>query len=98
MLDPIPFRKEKMSVPPIAKATLQAALINAGSNVLAQGIKSYRADVSLFVILCLSCFYLSSWNVRKFARGFNVLKNARFCTPYPEPLFNHKLKSRTKLT
>ncbi|KAL1863697.1 hypothetical protein Plec18170_000535 [Paecilomyces lecythidis] len=31
-----------MSVPPIAKATIQAALINAGSNVLAQGIKSYR--------------------------------------------------------
>ncbi|OQE36955.1 hypothetical protein PENCOP_c011G07683 [Penicillium coprophilum] len=35
-----------MAVPPIAKATLQAALINAGSNVLAQGIKAYRADVS----------------------------------------------------
>ncbi|KAJ5362379.1 hypothetical protein N7541_003223 [Penicillium brevicompactum] len=33
-----------MAVPPIAKATLQAALISAGSNVLAQGIKSYRAD------------------------------------------------------
>ncbi|KAJ5371877.1 Mpv17/PMP22 [Penicillium concentricum] len=34
-----------MAVPPIAKATLQAALINAGSNVLAQGIKAYRADI-----------------------------------------------------
>ncbi|KAI1837804.1 hypothetical protein DTO006G1_4537 [Penicillium roqueforti] len=34
-----------MAVPPIAKATLQAALISAGSNVLAQGIKSYRADI-----------------------------------------------------
>ncbi|CAI7626784.1 unnamed protein product [Penicillium bialowiezense] len=34
-----------MTVPPIAKATLQAALINAGSNVLAQGIKAYRADI-----------------------------------------------------
>ncbi|KAJ9297140.1 hypothetical protein DTO217A2_8694 [Paecilomyces variotii] len=31
-----------MSVPPIAKATFQAVVINAGSNVLAQGIKSYR--------------------------------------------------------
>ncbi|KAL2002579.1 hypothetical protein VTN02DRAFT_6476 [Thermoascus thermophilus] len=31
-----------MSAPPIVKATLQAALINAGSNVLAQGIKAYR--------------------------------------------------------
>ncbi|KAJ5520705.1 Mpv17/PMP22 [Penicillium fimorum] len=34
-----------MAIPPIAKATLQAALINAGSNVLAQGIKAYRADI-----------------------------------------------------
>ncbi|KAJ9358189.1 hypothetical protein DTO280E4_5298 [Paecilomyces variotii] len=31
-----------MSVPPIAKATFQAVVINAGSNVLAQVIKSYR--------------------------------------------------------
>ncbi|KAL2217056.1 hypothetical protein M432DRAFT_620198 [Thermoascus aurantiacus ATCC 26904] len=31
-----------MSAPPIVKATFQAALINAGSNVLAQGIKAYR--------------------------------------------------------
>ncbi|KAB8075428.1 hypothetical protein BDV29DRAFT_107475 [Aspergillus leporis] len=31
-----------MALPPIAKATLQAALINAGSNVLAQSIQSYR--------------------------------------------------------
>lgn len=34
-----------MAVPPIAKATLQAALINAGSNVLAQGIKAYKNEV-----------------------------------------------------
>ncbi|ODM20308.1 hypothetical protein SI65_03361 [Aspergillus cristatus] len=34
-----------MALPPIAKATLQSALINAGSNVLAQGIKAYRAEV-----------------------------------------------------
>jgi len=34
-----------MSIPPIAKATLQAAVINAGSNVLAQGIKAYRDKV-----------------------------------------------------
>ncbi|KAL5364775.1 hypothetical protein BJX96DRAFT_179259 [Aspergillus floccosus] len=33
-----------MAVPPIAKATLQAALINAGSNVLAQGIKAYKDE------------------------------------------------------
>ncbi|KAL3432783.1 hypothetical protein BDV09DRAFT_173398 [Aspergillus tetrazonus] len=31
-----------MALPPIAKATLQAALISASSNVLAQGITSYR--------------------------------------------------------
>ncbi|KAF7165461.1 hypothetical protein CNMCM6106_001619 [Aspergillus hiratsukae] len=31
-----------MSLPPIATATLQAALLNAGSNVLAQGIKAWR--------------------------------------------------------
>ncbi|GIC88619.1 uncharacterized protein Aud_005014 [Aspergillus udagawae] len=31
-----------MSLPPIATATLQAALVNAGSNVLAQGIKAWR--------------------------------------------------------
>lgn len=37
-----------MSVPPIVKATLQAAVINAGSNVLAQSIKAYRSDVSGF--------------------------------------------------
>ncbi|OQD96246.1 hypothetical protein PENVUL_c093G04625 [Penicillium vulpinum] len=35
-----------MAIPPIAKATLQAALINAGSNVLAQGIKAYRANTT----------------------------------------------------
>ena len=34
-----------MALPSIAKATLQSALINAGSNVLAQGIKAYRAEV-----------------------------------------------------
>ncbi|KAJ5438967.1 uncharacterized protein N7458_009965 [Penicillium daleae] len=34
-----------MSVPPIVKATLQAAVINAGSNVLAQSIKAYRSDI-----------------------------------------------------
>lgn len=35
-----------MSVPPVAKATLQAAVMSAGSNVLAQGIKAYRDEVS----------------------------------------------------
>ncbi|KAJ5669357.1 hypothetical protein N7462_010427 [Penicillium macrosclerotiorum] len=34
-----------MSVPTIAKATLQAAAINAGSNVLAQAIKANRSGV-----------------------------------------------------
>jgi hypothetical protein len=38
-----------MSVPPIAKATLQATVINAGANVLAQAIKAYRNDVSIFL-------------------------------------------------
>lgn len=38
-------RVSTMAVPPIAKATLQAALINAGSNVLAQGIKAYKNEV-----------------------------------------------------
>ncbi|RJE26123.1 hypothetical protein PHISCL_01566 [Aspergillus sclerotialis] len=33
-----------MSVPPIAKATLQAAVINAGSNILAQGITAVRDE------------------------------------------------------
>ncbi|KAF5866288.1 hypothetical protein ETB97_000252 [Aspergillus alliaceus] len=33
-----------MALPPIAKATLQAAVINAGSNVLAQSIQSYRDE------------------------------------------------------
>lgn len=36
---------DAMALPPIAKATLQAALISAGSNVLAQGITSYRNEV-----------------------------------------------------
>ncbi|KAJ5882385.1 uncharacterized protein N7529_001057 [Penicillium soppii] len=40
-----------MTVPPIAKATLQAALINAASNVLAQGIKAYRADIPIEIDL-----------------------------------------------
>ncbi|KAJ5188240.1 Mpv17/PMP22 [Penicillium cf. griseofulvum] len=44
---------------PVAKATLQAALINAGSNVLAQGIKAYRADVSSIL-----CFISLNYNVR----------------------------------
>lgn len=39
-----------MSVSPIVKSTLQAVVINAGSNVLAQGIKAYRADVSMMVV------------------------------------------------
>lgn len=50
--------KTIMTVPPIAKATLQAALINAGSNVLAQGIKAYRADVSYIL-----CFFSECSNV-----------------------------------
>ena len=29
----------------LAKAALQSAVINAGSNILAQGIKAYRAEV-----------------------------------------------------
>ncbi|BDD61735.1 hypothetical protein MPDQ_001498 [Monascus purpureus] len=33
-----------MTVPPIAKATLQSALINAGSNVLAQAISAYKDE------------------------------------------------------
>ncbi|KAK9581242.1 hypothetical protein V6Z92_008329 [Aspergillus fumigatus] len=33
-----------MSLPPIATATLQAALVNAGSNVLAQGIRAWRDE------------------------------------------------------
>ncbi|KAL2871370.1 Mpv17/PMP22 family protein [Aspergillus lucknowensis] len=33
-----------MALHPIAKATLQAALISAGSNMLAQGISSYRDE------------------------------------------------------
>lgn len=37
-----------MSVPPIAKATLQATVINAGANVLAQTIKAYRNGVRIF--------------------------------------------------
>lgn len=43
------FLAPTMSAPPIVKATLQAALINAGSNVLAQGIKAYRDQVCIFV-------------------------------------------------
>jgi hypothetical protein len=43
-----------MSVPPIVKATLQAAVINAGSNVLAQSIKAYRSDVSGFFFISIS--------------------------------------------
>jgi hypothetical protein len=46
-----------MSIPPIAKATLQATVINAGANVLAQAIKAYRNDVSAFVY---SWLFLSS--------------------------------------
>ncbi|GJP89277.1 hypothetical protein AnigIFM63604_001840 [Aspergillus niger] len=34
-----------MAFPPIARATLQAALINAGSNVLAQTIGAYRDEL-----------------------------------------------------
>ncbi|OOF91199.1 hypothetical protein ASPCADRAFT_211484 [Aspergillus carbonarius ITEM 5010] len=33
-----------MAFPPIARATLQAALINAGSNILAQAIGAYRDE------------------------------------------------------
>jgi hypothetical protein len=43
-----------MSIPPIAKATLQATVINAGANVLAQAIKAYRNDVSAFLRLFLA--------------------------------------------
>jgi hypothetical protein len=46
-----------MAVPPIVKATLQAAVINAGSNVLAQGIKAYRNDVSILSHLFWLLFY-----------------------------------------
>ncbi|KAJ5153881.1 Mpv17/PMP22, partial [Penicillium coprophilum] len=50
-----------MAVPPIAKATLQAALINAGSNVLAQGIKAYRADVNIESLMQFTtCAFITS--------------------------------------
>lgn len=51
-----------MVVPPIVKATIQAAVINAGSNVLAQGIKAYRNDVSTSLLTLLNALLL-----RKFA-------------------------------
>lgn len=44
------WKEPVMSVSPIVKSTLQAVVINAGSNVLAQGIKAYRADVSMMVV------------------------------------------------
>lgn len=47
-----------MAVPPIVKATIQAAVINAGSNVLAQGIKAYRHDVSIFPHTSLVSLFL----------------------------------------
>lgn len=47
-----------MVVPPIVKATIQAAVINAGSNVLAQGIKAYRNDVSTSLLTLLNVLLL----------------------------------------
>jgi hypothetical protein len=40
-----------MALPPIAKVTLQAALMSAGSNVVAQAITSYREEVRCFTDL-----------------------------------------------
>ncbi|KKA25415.1 hypothetical protein T310_0593 [Rasamsonia emersonii CBS 393.64] len=37
---------EIMSAPPIVKATLQAAVINASSNVMAQAITAYRTQMN----------------------------------------------------
>lgn len=47
-----------MAVQPIVKATIQAAVINAGSNVLAQGIKAYQNDVSASILTLLIAFLL----------------------------------------
>ncbi|GES62933.1 integral membrane protein [Aspergillus terreus] len=49
-----------MAVPPIAKATLQAALINAGSNMLAQGIKAYKNETP-FELDLQSLFYFTTY-------------------------------------
>lgn len=56
-----------MSAPPIVKATFQAALINAGSNVLAQGIKAYRDQVRTSVIRAFICSF-----VRSLVRSFDA--------------------------
>lgn len=60
-----------MAVPPIVKATIQAAVINAGSNVLAQGIKAYRNDVSTSLSTLLNALLL-----RKLLRISQVLNES----------------------
>lgn len=68
-----------MAVPPIVKATLQAVVINAGSNVLAQYIKAYRNDVSILSSISRLLFYAPTKQqvARGAACGFAMYNKVR---------------------
>ncbi|THC99647.1 hypothetical protein EYZ11_000914 [Aspergillus tanneri] len=39
-----------MALPPVVKASLQSTLINAGSNILAQGIQAHQNETTYMAI------------------------------------------------
>lgn len=82
-----------MAVPPIVKATIQAAVINAGSNVLAQSIKAYRNDVSTSLLTLLNALLL-----RKLLRISQVLNESSDAPRTPTSIYMDGLATSIKIT
>lgn len=81
-----------MALPPIAKATLQAALISAGSNVLAQGITSYRNEVRQFLVFSCQFFFLALSLV---STEYVVLHEAHFGGPKENTVWRRSVQHCT---
>lgn len=86
-----------MSVPPIAKATLQAAVINAGANVLAQGIKAYRAEVP-FEVDTTAVMQFSTCALIVSPLGYLWLETLESWFPGTEPATKQTEKEKEKST
>ncbi|CAI7678740.1 unnamed protein product [Penicillium manginii] len=86
-----------MSIPPIAKATLQAAVINAGSNVLAQGIKAYRDQVP-FKVDNTALMQFTTCALIVSPLGYLWLENLEAWFPGTKQVTEDDLKDKEKIT
>ncbi|KAF7597339.1 hypothetical protein BBP40_006279 [Aspergillus hancockii] len=79
------------ALPPIAKATLQAALINAGSNVLAQSIQAYRNEFTTCAFVTSPLTYLWLEGLESALPGFDEKPRAKAGTEKGDNLIKKKL-------